>query len=101
MVTEEGYLVLRGLCSSHGVQPSDLDDLVHECAVHADLEHLNGLINAVDQEAFLTDRESLASKVNNQGWEAQLRFIHNVLGDDAADERISGLIMSFDEGPSP
>jgi hypothetical protein len=52
---------LEELCGELGLEPIDLDDLVHDCAA------------------------SMAATINNGGLEHQLKFLQEQLGDSAAE----------------
>ena len=97
---ERPYSVALGLASSHGVTPHDLDPLVHECAQLHSQSDLNDTDDSDEQEAIIEGAERLASNVNNDGLEAQIAFIHSVLGDET-EGRICDLINDFPEGPCP
>jgi hypothetical protein len=56
----------------------DLDELVYETVQQRGLPELNTLDSEEDQESHIEDRESQASRINNEGIEAQLRYLLSV-----------------------
>lgn len=60
----------------------ELDELVYEAVQQHGLPELNKLDDEDDQEAHIEDRESHASDINNEGIEAQLRYLLSVCEPD-------------------
>lgn len=89
----------------------DLDEHVHEAAQAAIQDSLNALDGEDEQEDLITDAESTASNINNEGFESQLRYLIEqngfeetlrVLRDDDSTETPAGallrkLVVFFDD----
>src|SRR5690348_10089384 len=70
---------LVDLAEELGLESSDLDDVVHDCAQDGGLDVLNTLVGEDDQEEHIREVEADTSSINNGGLEAQIDFLltHN------------------------
>ena len=63
---------LLELCRQRGLTEEDLDELVHEAAAQAAMPALNKETSGTRQEGVLDSAEQRASRINNEGLEAQI-----------------------------
>jgi hypothetical protein len=70
---------LVDLAEKLGLESSDLDDAVHDCAQDASLDVPNTLERDDEQEQHITEVEADAASINNRGLEGQIDFLlkHN------------------------
>jgi hypothetical protein len=70
------------LAESLGVEPEDLDVIVHEVAQDCSLGELNSTDDEDEQEEIISGSEGRASTINNGGLESQLEFLVERWGED-------------------
>ena len=63
---------------NNDLDEDELDEFVYEAVQEHGIPELNEQSSKDDQEAHLDDREKQASKINNEGIEAQLRYLLSV-----------------------
>jgi molybdopterin/thiamine biosynthesis adenylyltransferase len=75
---------LLDLCRQRGLTEEDLDELVHEAAAQAAMPAVNKETSGTRQEGILDSAEQSASRVNNEGLEAQIDCLIRQYGDQEA-----------------
>ena len=70
---------LAGLAEELDLPEDALDDAVHDLAQEVELDTLNTLEDEDDQEGHISERERVASAINDGGFESQIAFLleHN------------------------
>jgi hypothetical protein len=63
------------LAEGLGVDETDLDEVVHECAQGETLDELNGTDAVEEQEEIISGSEERASEINNGGLESQIEYL--------------------------
>ncbi len=63
------------LAGSLGIPDDALDDAVHDCAQAEGLDELNALEDPDEQEDHISERERVASAINNGGFESQIEYL--------------------------
>jgi hypothetical protein len=58
-----------------GLEPEDLDELIYETAMEMNIDVLNQIASRDGQETFIEDVEAAASRINNEGLDAQVRLL--------------------------
>jgi hypothetical protein len=82
---------LLSLCRQKNLTEEDLDELVHEAAAQRAMPAVNEESRPKGQDQLLDAAEVSASSINNEGLEAQLKFLVQHYGEDEARRLIQEL----------
>lgn len=81
-----------------GLQPVDLDELVHDLAQELGLDRLNALEDPADQDGHISEQESTASAINNGGLDSQIEFLMEHNGQEVVEQLIHTTAQELAQG---
>ncbi len=82
---------LLSLCRQKNLTGEDLDELVHEAAAQHAMPAVNEETRPKGQDQILDNADASASSINNEGIEAQMKFLVQHYGEDQARKLIQEL----------